>query len=144
MPERALTITALMTSNMAEAAGFVHGSRPMHLLDDVAYACASTDSRSSIVAASVNVLSIKTPMRVGDLLTVCAEIERTRRASMVASPRVDARHIRISNHRFASSSSFRMVALDDHWRLRPVPQQLVPAAGASTPAGQLATRETPP
>lgn len=117
-----------MTSDMANAAGFVHGGRLMHLLDNVAYACASRYSRKNVVTAQVNSLSFDAPLLVGDLVTVHAEIEKTGRASMIVSFRVEAENIRTGVRRSTSGGYFKMVAVDDEGRSTPVPQLAVAGA----------------
>lgn len=122
MPDRALTMTALMTNDMANAAGHVHGGRLMHFFDNVAYACASRYCRKNVVTSGVKEISFKLPLLVGDLVTVHAEIEETGRTSMTVSLRVEAEHLRMGDKRTSSGGIFIMVALDESGRPTPVPR----------------------
>ena len=49
-----LSMTVLMTPDMANFSGNVHGGAILKILDQVAYACASTYARSSVVTLSVD------------------------------------------------------------------------------------------
>ena len=49
-----LTMTVLMTPDMANFSGNVHGGTILKLLDQVAYACASRYSGSYVVTLSVD------------------------------------------------------------------------------------------
>jgi acyl-CoA hydrolase len=133
MPEQVLSVSALMTSDMANAGGFIHGGRLMQLLDNVAYACASRYSRCNVVTAAVNELSFDAPLRVGDLVTVWAEVRSIGRTSMFVALRLEAEHIRGGERRTTGGGTFRMVALDDSGQPVPVPP-LVPGPIADEPA----------
>jgi hypothetical protein len=68
-----LTMTVLMTPDMASFAGNVHGGTILKYLDSVAYACASRDSGSHVVTLSVgpsDVSSADSCGRTGDLSRV--------------------------------------------------------------------------
>lgn len=129
MPEHVLNMTALMTSDMANASGYIHGGRLMHLLDNVAYACASRYSRRNVVTTAINQLAFQATLQVGDLVTVHAEIEKTGRTSMQIALRVEAEHLRSGHRRTTSAGTFTMVALDEDGRPTPVPQ-LVTVSGS--------------
>ena len=54
LPTHQLTMTVLMTPDMANFSGNVHGGTILKLLDQVAYACASRYARSYVVTLSVD------------------------------------------------------------------------------------------
>jgi len=49
LPRHELSMTVLMTPDMANFAGNVHGGHLLKLLDQVAYACASRYARRYVV-----------------------------------------------------------------------------------------------
>lgn len=118
--ESSLQLVVLMTSDMANASGVIHGGRLLSLLDNTAYACATRYSRSNVVTASVEAVAFKAPLEVGDIATVSAEIQATGRSSMEVSIRVDAEHIRTGRRRLTHTGRFRMVALDQEGKPAPV------------------------
>jgi acyl-CoA hydrolase len=54
LPEHQLSMTVLMTPDMANFSGKVHGGAILKLLDEVAYACASRYAARYVVTLSVD------------------------------------------------------------------------------------------
>lgn len=69
---RFLSMTVLMTPDMANFSGNVHGGAILKLLDQVAYACASRYSGQYVVTLSVDQVTFKQPIHVGELVTFLA------------------------------------------------------------------------
>lgn len=67
-----LTMTLLMTPDMANFSGNVHGGTILKLLDQVAYACASRYAGGYVVTLSVDQVIFKEPIYVGELVTFFA------------------------------------------------------------------------
>ena len=120
-PQKTLVMTVLMTADMANFGGNVHGGKILSLLDNVAYACASRYSQRYVVTLSVDQMFFKEPIHVGDLVTFKASINYTGRTSMEVGIRVEAEHIRTGRRRHTNTCYFTMVALDDERRPTAVP-----------------------
>ncbi|ROZ93802.1 acyl-CoA thioesterase [Gordonia sp. OPL2] len=120
-----LSMSLLMTPDMANFAGNVHGGTLLKLLDQVAYACASRYSRRYAVTLSVDRVIFREPIRVGEVLTLSASVNYTGRTSMEVGIRVDTENVLTGERRHTNSCYFTMVATDDDGRPHPVPQ-LVP------------------
>ncbi|MCX2964795.1 acyl-CoA thioesterase [Gordonia aquimaris] len=120
-----LSMSLLMTPDMANFTGKVHGGTLLKLLDQVAYACASRYSRRYAVTLSVDRVIFREPIRVGEVLTLSASINYTGRTSMEVGIRVDTENVLTGERRHTNSCYFTMVATDDAGRPHPVPQ-LVP------------------
>lgn len=120
-PEKTLVMTVLMTSDMANFGGNVHGGKILSLLDNVAYACASRYSQRYVVTLSVDQMFFKEPIHVGDLVTFRACINYTGRTSMEVGIRVEAEALRSGHRRHTNTCYFTMVALDDQRRPTAVP-----------------------
>lgn len=120
-----LSMSLLMTPDMANFAGNVHGGTLLKLLDQVAYACASRYSRHYAVTLSVDRVIFREPIRVGEVLTLTASVNYTGRTSMEVGIRVDTEDVLTGEKRHTNSCYFTMVATDDKGRPHPVPQ-LVP------------------
>ncbi|MGQ0698888.1 MAG: acyl-CoA thioesterase [Panacagrimonas sp.] len=114
-------MSVLMTSDMANFGGNVHGGKILSLLDNVAYACASRYCKRYVVTLSVDQMFFKEPIHVGDLVTFKACINYTGKTSMEVGIRVEAEHIRTGRRRHTNTCYFTMVALDDERNPTEVP-----------------------
>lgn len=119
---RRMEMTVLMTPDMANFSGKVHGGALLNLLDRVAFACASRYSQQYAVTLSVDQVVFKEPINVGELVTFRASINHTGRTSMEVGIRVEAENIRTGQRRHTNSCYFTMVAVDDTGRPVPVPE----------------------
>jgi acyl-CoA hydrolase len=114
-------MTVLMTPDMANFSGKVHGGHILKLLDQVAYACASRYASSYVVTVSVDRVMFRQPIHVGELVTFLASVNYTGTSSMEVGIKVVAENIREKSVRHANSCFFTMVAVDDHGSPQPVP-----------------------
>lgn len=74
IPQHQLTMTVLMTPDTANFAGKVHGGTILKLLDQVAYACASRYAKRYVVTLSVDQVTFRQPVQVGDLVSFLGSI----------------------------------------------------------------------
>ncbi|HEX2831037.1 MAG TPA: acyl-CoA thioesterase [Burkholderiales bacterium] len=116
-----LTMTVLMTPDTANFAGNVHGGTILKLLDQVAYACASRYAGRYVLTMSVDQVTFRQPIYVGELVTFLASINYTGTSSMEVGIKVIAENIRSQQVRHVNSCFFTMVAVDDERRPVPVP-----------------------
>jgi acyl-CoA hydrolase len=127
-----LTMTVLMTPDMANFSGKVHGGAILKKLDEVAYACASRYSGSYVVTLSVDQVLFKQPINVGELVTFLASVNHVGSSSMEIGIKVVAESIQDKVIRHTNSCYLTMVAVDDDGR--PV---RVPPLKLETPSQQL-------
>jgi acyl-CoA hydrolase len=113
LPAHQLTMTVLMTPDMANFAGNVHGGTILKFLDQVAYACASRYAGRYVVTLSVDQVMFRQPIHVGELVTFLAAVNHTGTSSMEIGIKVMAENIRSRETRHANSCFFTMVAVDD-------------------------------
>lgn len=116
-----LEMTVLMTPDMANFSGKVHGGALLNLLDRIAFSCASRFSGLYCVTLSVDQVTFQQPVRVGQLVTFKANVNDTGRTSMEVGIRVEAENIRSGMRRHTNSCYFTMVAVDDDGNPAPVP-----------------------
>ena len=121
-----LTMTVLMTPDMANVAGNVHGGTILKLLDQVAYACASRYAGRYVVTLSVDQVTFRQPIHVGELVTFLASVNYTGRTSLEIGIKVVTENIRTQVMRHTNSCYFTMVAVDENGNSVEVPQR-VPA-----------------
>lgn len=119
---RQLEMTVLMTPDMANFSGKVHGGALLNLLDRVAFSCASRFSQRYAVTLSVDQVFFLQPIHVGELVTFRAAINHAGRTSMEVGIRVEAEDIRSGARRHTNSCYFTMVAVDDEGRPAEVPE----------------------
>jgi acyl-CoA hydrolase len=119
LPKHELTMTVLMTPDMANFSGNVHGGTILKLLDQVAYACASRYAGRYVVTLSVDQVMFREPIHVGELVTFLASVNYTGTTSMEIGIKVMAENIQTRTMRHANSCFFTMVAMDE--ARRPVP-----------------------
>lgn len=119
-------MTVLMTPDMANFAGNVHGGSILKLLDQVAYACASRYAARYVVTLSVDQVTFREPIHVGELVDFLAQVNYTGRSSMEVGIKVIAQNICTQVSRHVNSCFFTMIAVDDDRRPTPVPP-LAPA-----------------
>ncbi|WP_091678436.1 acyl-CoA thioesterase [Methylocapsa palsarum] len=109
--EKSLFMTFLMTPDMANFSGHVHGGVILKLLDQVAYACAARYCKSYVVTASLDQVIFKEPIRVGELVTFKANVNFVGRTSMEIGIKVIAENLTASEEpRHTNSCYFTMVA----------------------------------
>ena len=120
-----LSMTVLMTPDMANFSGNVHGGTLLKYLDEVAYACASRYAGHYVVTLSVDQVIFREPIHVGELVTFKASVNHTGTSSMEVGIKVLAENIRTQALRHANSCFFTMVAVDDDRKPVAVPK-LVP------------------
>lgn len=116
-----LSMTVLMSPEMANFSGKVHGGAVLRLLDQVAYACASRYAGHYVVTLSVDQVIFREPIHVGELVTFLASVNYTGRTSMEIGVKVVTENIREKSVRHTNSCFFTMVALDDERKPTAVP-----------------------
>ncbi|WP_299232085.1 acyl-CoA thioesterase [uncultured Halomonas sp.] len=116
-----LSMTVLMTPDMANFSGKVHGGAILKKLDEVAYACASRYSGHYVVTLSVDQVLFKQPIHVGELVTFLACVNHVGRSSMEIGVKVVAEDIQNKLIRHTNSCYLTMVAVDGDGKPAPVP-----------------------
>lgn len=118
---KSLYMTVLMTPDMANFSGNVHGGTLLKLLDQVAYSCASRYAGTYVVTLSVDRVLFRDAIKVGELVSFSASVNHTGRTSLEVGIRVETENIRDGSRRHTNSCYFTMVAVDTEGRPVPVP-----------------------
>jgi acyl-CoA hydrolase len=121
LPSHQLSMTVLMTPDMANFSGNVHGGAILKKLDEVAYACASRYAGRYCVTLSVDQVMFLQPIHVGELVTFLASVNYTGTSSMEIGIKVVAEDIRGQVVRHVNSCFFTMVSVDDERKPVSVP-----------------------
>lgn len=117
-----LSMSVLMTPDMANFTGKVHGGELLSYLDKVAYACASRYAGRYVVTLSVDRVMFRQPINVGELVTFLASVNYTGNTSMEVGIKVITEDIHTRVVRHTNSCYFTMVALDENGKPVPVPR----------------------
>ena len=116
-----LSMTILMTPDMSNFAGNVHGGLLLKYLDQVAYTCATRWARTYAVTLSVDRVVFREPIHVGELVTFQTSVNRTGRTSMEIGVRVTTQDLVSQVVRHTNSCYFTMVAIGPEGRPVEVP-----------------------
>ena len=119
--QRELSMSLLMTPDMANFSGNVHGGVLLKLLDQVAYACASRYAGTYVVTLSVDKVLFKEPIHVGELVTFLSSVNHVGKTSMEIGIRVEAENIQKRTVRHTNSSYFTMIAVSQDGKPTTVP-----------------------
>lgn len=109
---RSLSMTILMSPDLANFSGVVHGGHMMRMLDQVAYACATRYCGVDVVTVYVDSVSFKQPVPIGNLVTFLARVNYTGKSSMEVGIKVVSEDIKNRTATHTNSCYFTMVALD--------------------------------
>src|SRR3954452_4048708 len=77
----------------ANIAGNVHGGYIMKLCDDAAVIAAMRLAGGRVVTAAVDAMKFRSPVKVGDAITLRATVNAVWRTSMEVGVRVEAKHV---------------------------------------------------
>lgn len=111
---RSLIMSEIMTPDMENFYGNVHGGHILKLLDRVAYACAARYSGKIIVTLSVDQVIFKEPIHVGELVIFYANVNYVGTTSLEIGIRVVAENLLTQVRRHTNTCYFTMVALDEN------------------------------
>lgn len=120
--EKSLTMTVLMTPDMVNFSGNVHGGALLKLLDQAAYACAAKYCKSYVVTVSLDHVFFKQMVKVGELVTFSAHVNFVGRSSMEIGVKVVAENLMTEEKRHTNSCYFTMVAVDENGKPKEVPK----------------------
>jgi len=104
-------VARVMMPQDANIAGNVFGGTILKMVDEAAYVSATKHSRSNIVTASVDKMDFLSPVHIGDLVTLKANVNAVWRSSMEIGVRVEAEDPKTGEIRHTGSSYLTVVAL---------------------------------
>lgn len=119
--EKSLYMTVLMTPDMANFSGNVHGGAILKLLDQVAYACAARYCKNYVVTLSLDQVTFKEPIKVGELVSFRAHVNYVGNCSMEVGVKVIAENLQTKKKRHTNSCYFTMVSVDENGKPIPAP-----------------------
>jgi acyl-CoA hydrolase len=109
----------------ANISGNVHGGWIMKLCDEAAAIAAARHVGARIVTAAVDGMKFRSPVHVGDLLTLRATVNAAWRTSLEVGVRVESENVERRDVRHTCTAFITMVALGEDERPMAIPA-LVP------------------
>lgn len=113
-------MSVLVTPEMSNFGGKMHGGELLKLLDKVAYTAAIRYCGSYVVTLSVDNVLFKQPVAIGDLLTLMASVNYTGTSSMEIGIKVVSENLETGVVRHTNTCYFTMVAVDSDGKAIPV------------------------
>jgi acyl-CoA hydrolase len=114
-------MTEVVLPQDANVFGNILGGRVMHLVDIAAAITAHRHCRSMAVTASVDHIDFRNPIRVGDVITLKASLNRAFHTSMEIGVKVFSEDVLTGEKKHTTSAYVTFVALDQDRRPKPVP-----------------------
>jgi acyl-CoA hydrolase len=118
-------VARVMMPQDANVAGNVFGGTILRMVDEIAYVAATKHTRANVVTASVDRMHFLSPVHVGDLLTLKANVNAVWNSSMEVGVRVEAEDPRACAVRHTGSSYLTVVAIGADGRPVRVPALLL-------------------
>jgi acyl-CoA hydrolase len=113
---KTVEMSEIMTPNMTNFTGNVHGGYVLSMLDKVAYACAARYCGYPCVTLSVDRVFFKEPIHVGEMVTCFATVNYVGNTSMEIGIKVVAENLKTRECRHTNTCYFTMVAVDEKTR----------------------------
>ena len=116
-------MTEMIMPNDTNPLGNLMGGNLMRWMDIVASICAGKHCEAHVVTVSVDHVSFRRPIHVGDVITLQATVTRAFTTSMEIYVEVFASDIKGHNSRRCNDAYFTFVSLDDkNKKPQPVPE----------------------
>lgn len=115
-------MTELVLPNDTNTLNNLMGGRLMHWMDIVSAIAAQKHSNRIVVTASVDNISFKHPIRLGDVVTLKAKVTRAFSSSMEVRIDVEAENVPSNTVVESNSAYFTFVAVDQSGRPIDVPE----------------------
>ena len=121
-PRGNLTIRTLAMPGDTNAAGDIFGGWVMAQMDLACGIAGAERAEGRIVTAAVNEMSFSSPVKVGDTLSIYADIEKIGRTSLILYIEAWAQRYLTDKMERVTFARFTMVALDDEGKPKPIPR----------------------
>lgn len=120
-----VTLAQLMQPEHANSQGNVHGGWIMKLVDEAGALACMRHAQRRVVTVNVDSMSFRQPIKIGDLVTLTAQVTYTGRTSMEAEVRVEAENPVSGEKTHTNNAYLVYVALDENGNPVAVPPLLI-------------------
>ena len=105
-------MTQVVLPNDANPLGFILGGTVMHLIDIAGAIACHRHTRSLLVTAAVDGLQFLNPIKVGDMIILCATVTAAYKTSLEVEVRVYSEETLTGTRRMTSLAYLTFVAID--------------------------------
>jgi uncharacterized protein (TIGR00369 family) len=123
-----ISIAQMMQPEHANPIGNVHGGWIMKLVDECAALACMRHAQRRVVTVAVDSMTFRQPIRIGELVTLTAEVTYAGRTSMEAEVRVEAENPITGVKTHTNNAYVVYVALDEDGKPVSVPPLLAETA----------------
>lgn len=116
-----ITLAQLMQPSQANNLGNVHGGWIMKLVDEAGALACMKHAQTRVVTVAVDSMTFQEPIKLGDLVTLNAEVTYTGRTSMEAEVQVISQNPITGERTHTNTAYLVYVALDENEKPTPVP-----------------------
>ncbi|MEO5980467.1 MAG: acyl-CoA thioesterase [Chryseolinea sp.] len=120
--ESFVSMTELVLPNDTNTLNNLMGGRLMHWMDIVSAIAAQKHANRIVVTASVDNISFKQPIRLGNVVTLKAKVTRAFSSSMEVRIDVEAEDIPANTRMESNSAFFTFVSVDQNGRPAEIPE----------------------
>ncbi len=113
--------TALVLPADTNALGTMFGGKVMQWIDVAASVAAMRHSGGNVVTASIDALAFLTPIHLGEIVRLQAQVNFAGRTSMEIGVRVETENPQNGARRYTTKAYLTFVAIDAGGKPRPVP-----------------------
>jgi acyl-CoA hydrolase len=117
---RCVMTQIVMPMHTNGVAGVMFGGIMMQWIDVCAGVAAMRLANGAVLTASIDRLDFLSPVQVGEIVVLQAQVNRTARTSMEVGCRVETEDMRTSTRRYVTKAYLTFVAVDEHGRPRPI------------------------
>jgi acyl-CoA hydrolase len=117
-----ITMNELVLPNDTNTFGDLMGGKLMYWMDIAAYLSAAKHCNSSAMTASVDNISFKTPIKLGNVICIEAIVTRAFNTSMEIHLKVWNQNMITQTRVLSNEAFFTFVALDENKRPKKVPE----------------------
>ncbi|MYM56908.1 acyl-CoA thioesterase [Thalassovita mangrovi] len=122
-PSDPAVLVEMIFPEQANHYGTLFGGNALSLMAKAAFVAATRRARGAVVMARSDRVDFATPVRVGELLELRAEVIRTGRSSMSVAVAGEAEDMASGQRRAVLQGRFEMVAVDAAGRPRAIAQK---------------------
>jgi uncharacterized protein (TIGR00369 family) len=116
-----ITLAQLMQPSQANNLGNVHGGWIMKLVDEAGALACMKHAQTRVVTVAVDSMTFREPIKLGDLVTLNAEVTYTGRTSMEAEVQVISQNPITGERTHTNTAYLVYVALDENEKPTVVP-----------------------
>lgn len=118
---RCVMTQIVMPMHTNGVAGVMFGGVMMQWIDVCAGVAAMRHASGAVLTASIDRLDFLSPVQVGEVVLLQAQVNYVSRTSMEVGCRVDTEDMRTQTRRYVTKAYLTFVAVDDEGKPRPLP-----------------------